>query len=218
MVKAKTQTAELPTKLATEQTSPKYSVEFFHIYTDEKINGRHESSLKYLKEAMKAWDFDYDLFVLVDDYNPTEHITTSDDVMKFLGQNGVTPDFWAFESAFIENAELLLDAIEKDKIRKQYRKYINKKGKYPCSLLAASWYLTRLGRLPHTGQMNGAGDKTSEQFAPAHRLVNILPDDFRPVELRTRSLISNSKFKEDVDRIQDLFYPSTLGHEHLDLF
>lgn len=215
MVKTKTKTADLPTKLVTKQTSQKYSVEFFHIYTDEKINGRHESSLKYLKEAMKAWDFDYNLFVLVDDYNPTDHITTSDDVLKFLEQNGVTPDFWAFESAFIDNAELLLDAIEKDKTRNQYRKYIDKKGKYPCSLLAASWYLTRLGRLPSNGLMKKEGVR---EFTPADRLVNILPDDFRPVELRTRRLIASSKFKEDVDRIQDLFYPSTLAHEHLDLF
>lgn len=216
MVKTKTKIVTAPTDLKKQKTSQKYSVEFFHIYTDEKINGRHKNSLRYLQEAMNAWSFDYDLFVLIDDYNPTEHVTSSKDVLEFLTKNDVQPNFWAFESAFIENAEILLASIEKEKIRNQYRKYIEKKGKYPCSLLAASWYLTRLGRLPHTGQMNAS--KESSVFVPADRLVNILPDDFRTVELRVQSLIANSKFREDADRIQDLFYPATVDHEHLDLF
>ena len=123
----------------------KYSVEFFHIYTDEKINLRHIESINQLKKSEKDWGFSYELIVLIDNYNPEKHTLKEDEVLNFLTDQKINLDFWAFEKDLIKNAEILLDCINNNRILKNYRKYIERNNKYPCSLLTSAWYLTRLG-------------------------------------------------------------------------
>lgn len=186
----------------------RYNVEFFHIYTDETIEDRHVQSIDYLKDLDQAWSYDYDKVIMIDNYNPTNHILDSDLVMAYLLEKGVQPNFWVFEADMVANAQTLLDTMTDNKLKKSYVKYIEKNGKYPCSLLTASWYLTRLGRLD-TSVM-----RTTEKgtiFTPATRLFNLLPDDYKSVELRARRLILNSPFAADTDRIQHLYYPASAG-------
>jgi len=210
----------LPIPAATPQTAstaavpqPRYNIEYFHIYTDETIEARHKEGLDSLKAIQQSWSFKYDKIVLIDNYNPVEHTTTANDVLAYLKQEDMLPDFWAYEGDMIENAKIFLDSIDDSKLKRSYIRYIENKGKYPCSLLTATWYLTRLGRFDTT-VIKSTDDK---QYTPAKRLFNLLPEDYKPVEDRASELILNSSYAADADKIQDLFYPVTAGRS-LDLF
>jgi hypothetical protein len=186
---------------------PKYSIEFFHIYMDETIGPQHTASIDYLRKVQEAWS-NHELTILLDDYNAKEKNITPDEILEFLDSRGVKPDFWAYESELVANSNILLDKITKPKLKDQYLRYISQRHKYPCSLLAASWYLTRLGKLDHEGVLRSPNGGNLNNFVPAGRLINILPLSFKPVEERILNLIANSEFSECKDKIQDLFYSS----------
>lgn len=203
----------MTTEPKTPQMAQSYGIEFFHIYTDETITDIHMSSLNYLKSAQRAWDFPQELIILIDNYNPTEHILSQDDVMDFLAEQGLRPKYWAFEADMVGNARVLLENITSPKLKREYTKYVADKNKYPCSLLTAAWYLTRLGKMD--ASMIKSSD-ASEYHAP-ERLINILPYAYKEVENRAREVIAKSSFSESVDMIQDLFYPAG-SHRKIDLF
>ncbi|HVV66858.1 MAG TPA: hypothetical protein VHB72_02160 [Candidatus Saccharimonadales bacterium] len=188
-----------------------YSTEFFHIYTDEQIGPIHEASLHYLQEAKKAWEINDNLILLIDNYNPTVHTLKVEEVFDYLAQHGATPPFWAYEGDLIDNAKILLDNITAPKLQRSYNRYVENHGKYPCSLLTATWYLTRLGALPHEGIIKSTGE--FHDFTPAQRLINILPQDYKPIELKAMELIRHSSFSGLQDKIQDLFFPMTSGRK-----
>jgi hypothetical protein len=203
--------SKLTTQLPVPQ--PRYNIEYFHIYTDETIEARHKEGLDSLKAIQQSWSFEYDKVVLIDNYNPVEHITSANDVLTYLGGQGMLPDFWAYEGDMIENAKLFLDSIKEGKLKRSYIRYIENKGKYPCSLLTATWYLTRLGRFD-TSVIQSTDNK---KYMPAKRLFNLLPEDYKPVEERASELILNSPYAAEADKIQDFFYPVSAGRA-LDLF
>lgn len=186
----------------------RYNVEFFHIYTDEKIEGRHTQSIEHLHDLDQAWSFDYDRVIMIDNYNPKTHTLDYQEVLKHLEEQGVAPDFWVFEADMLANAQILLDSVTNNKLKKSYRQYIEKHNKYPCSLLTASWYLTRLGRLDPSVLR---ATNTEQKFIPATRLFNLLPADYKSVEDRARRLILNSPYASDNDKIQHLFYAADAG-------
>lgn len=192
---------------------PRYNIEYFHIYTDEVIEDRHKEGLDSLKAIQQSWSFEYDKIVLIDNYNPTNHITSADDVLTYLDDAGMLPDFWAYEGDMIENAQKFLDSMPASKLKRSYLRYIENKGKYPCSLLTATWYLTRLGKF----DMAVIKSTNNQQYMPAKRLFNLLPEDYKPVEDRAFELILHSPYAKEADKIQDLFYPVTAGRS-LDLF
>lgn len=191
----------------------RHSVEFFHIYTDEKIEDTHRASINYLKAAAAAWNFDYDLILLIDNYNPKEHILDTTEVFEFLENQNVTPHFWAYEADMTANAQVLLDNLTNRKLQKEYLRYIETHNKYPCSLLTAAWYLTRLGQLD-SGVIKSTDGGA---YTPATRLINILPIAYKGVELRAQELLRKSTFYEYQHNIQDLFYPAD-AHRKIDLF
>lgn len=196
-------------------SSPHYSVEFFHIYTDETIADRHLMGLEYLREAERAWTINRSRIVLIDNYNPKVHITTVDDVLKSLNEEGMCPDYWAYEGSLIENAKEFLEFVTDRKLKKNYARYIDQHGKYPCSLLTATWYLTRLGYFDFSDVIHAVNN--GGMYTSAARLVNLLPRDYKPVESRARLLIEESVFSMAADKIQDLFYPIDAGRA-VDLF
>ncbi len=193
----------------------KFSVEYFHIYTDEVIGARHEIGLNYLKTIEKTWEFPYERIILIDDYNPTEHLIDVEDVLSYLESHGMRPDYWAYEKDLIDNAQILLESINNPKLQRNYRSYIEKHNKYPCSLLTATWYLTRLGKLENNGIITATTPGVT--YSPAPRLLNLLPQDYRSIEDRARGIIQKTDFKDAADKIQDLFYPTDSGRA-LDLF
>lgn len=191
-----------------------YSIEYFHIYTDEKIGKGHQASINYLHAAKEAWAVNHDLIILIDNYNPVNHVLHEDEVFDYLREQGVSPRFWAFEGDFTDNAQLLLDNLTNNKLRKSYERYIESHNKYPCSLLTASWYLARLGAHDHS--MIRSVDE-NDSFRHANRLINILPEAYKDVEFRALELILRSNFHDYADHIQDLFYPAS-AQRKIDLF
>jgi hypothetical protein len=189
---------------------PKYGVEFFHIYTDEKISPVHEASLHFLEQARQAWSFDHELILLVDNYNPEEQLLKTETVLSYLSEQGCTPSFWAYEADMVANARILLDNITKPKLKKNYERYIEQHGKYPCSLLTATWYLTRLGALPYESVIKSTSETP---YKPVDRLINILPEDYKSVEQRAEELIEHSTFSAYSQKTQDLFFPMKSGRE-----
>jgi len=192
-----------------------YSVEFFHIYTDETISPVHTRSLEYLKETRDIWTVDARTIVLIDNYNPKTHVITPDEVFAYLEGEDAKPDYWAFEADLVENAKRLLDSLNDGHLERNYRRYIENHGKYPCSLLTATWYLTRLGAFDPKGVIKKSG--ATEDFKPAQYLINILPEAYKPIEDRAHELISASIFAKHSNYIQALFYP-TETNRVLDLF
>jgi hypothetical protein len=186
-----------------------YGIEFFHIYTDEHIGDVHNASLQYLQAAKQAWHFNYKLVVLIDNYNPTEHVLTAGTVLDYLSANDASPDYWAYEGDMVINAQRLLDNLTSPKLQRNYTHYVEQHGKYPCSLLTATWYLTRLGALPSEGIISSVAADTD--YTPVNRLINILPQDYRSVEKRARELVAKSIYADYADHIQDLFYPVSTG-------
>ena len=191
----------------------KYNVEYFHIYTDEHIETRHTEGLESLRAIEKSWSFAYDRIILIDNYNPLEHVTTAKDVIAYLEEQGMAPDFWANEGDMVPNAQRFLDSLADSKLKRSYQKYIAMHGKYPCSLLTATWYLTRLGHF----DMSVIQSLSEETYTPAKRLFNLLPQDYEPVEQRANKLILSSPYAAEADKIQNLFYPVVAGRA-LDLF
>lgn len=193
---------------------PRYGVEFFHIYTDEIIDVRHKEGLESLRQVQESWSFEFDKIVLIDDYNPTTHTTTADDVLQYLESESMLPQFWAYESDMIDNAEALLLSIPDCKLKRSYQKYIEKNKKYPCSLLTTTWYLTRLGHFDYSVIRSTS---PTQEYVPPHRLFNFLPEDYKPIEDRAIELIQESPYHLSADNIQDLFYPISAGRA-LELF
>lgn len=196
------------------RTINRHSIEYFHIYTDETINKHHRASLNYLRAADQVWNFERDHIILIDNYNPTEHTLSVEAVLDYLAEQGLSPRYWAYEADFVDNAKLLLESVTDKKLKKSYTRYIADHGKFPCSLLTASWYLTRLGIFD--GSMIHSTDPT-DTFEPATRLINILPEAYKSVEMRAHSLIARSEYGKYQDKIQDLFYAAS-AHRKIDLF
>jgi hypothetical protein len=202
------QTSIKQTSLISDFTNNKLGVEYFHIYTDEKIERRHEVGLEYLKALEDVWSFEYEKIILIDNYNPVKHTLDAEAIIDYLATKNALPKYWAYEKDMIENSKTLLNAINNNKLKRSYEKYIISTNKYPCSLLTATWYLTRLGKLPSEDIIHQADNSSQELFKTSSRLINILPEDYRPIEERARKIILKSTFEEQADKIQDLFYPT----------
>ncbi len=196
-------------------TGLKYGVEFFHIYSDEKISLHHTKSIKYLKTVREVWGIEADLILLIDDYNPAEKTLLPETVLKYLDKKDVSPNFWAFEADLAKYAPLVLESITKPHLKKSYEKYIAEHGKFPCSLLTSTWYLIRLGAID--GQDIIKRHMSELEYEPVDRLINILPSGFKPVELKVQKILLNSTHKDYAHKVQDLFYDAKL-HRKLALF
>ena len=67
-----------------------------------------------------------------------------------------------------------------------------RKKKYPCSLFIASWYLLRIGKIE------------SPMFPKelvAEKLINILPESFKPFEEKALEIIRSTKYSDLIDKI-----------------
>lgn len=201
----------LPTQVLSLIENPtakglKYNVEFFHIYLDQQISLEHKASLDYLKNISKDWEFDFDLMILIDDYNPLRKVITSKEIIDYLDSSGVMPDYYAFEKDLVKNAGELIEHINNKHLRRSYEKYISKSSKYPCSLLTATWYLTRLGRFNAQKSIHSLNSDV-KLYKKADLLINILPQSYKAIEERAFNLISNSTFSTDCLKIEDIFIP-----------
>jgi hypothetical protein len=193
------------------RTKERYSIEFFHIYSDETISQRQTKSIDYLEVAQKLCDSDYNLIVLIDDYNPSKHTLSLNTVLEYLAARNVTPHFFAYEKDLVANAQVLLEAITDKKLSKEYTHYVAKHQKYPCSLLTAAWYLTRLGVLQHEGVIRPVPGSFMP-FQASTQLFNILPEAYTSIEQKAQKIIENSSFADEASQIHNMFYISQDEH------
>ncbi len=192
----------------TNSKLPSRSVEFSHIYTDEKFSKSQIDSINCLKRLSASWDFPYSTVILFDNYNIKEPALPQSAFFHSLDKHNALPDFWAFEKDLVVYTEDLLSLINKTKIKKQYENYINNKKVYPCSFLTSIWYFLRLGYIKDTRSVVKL--KNGKKFSPNNELINILPEDFKEVENKSLKLIKATVFQEAEQRIENLFYSN--GH------
>jgi hypothetical protein len=195
----------------------KYSIEYAHIYTDEQFGAEHIGGvyeLARILSTLKLKRTSYALTVLIDNYNPHQHTLNRQDFIARLDRLDARPDFLGLEASLVSHKDQLLDAIIKPKVRREYRNYLDRRPKLPCSFLVSIWYLMRLGALPiaagssiYTPVSDAAVSFTGQ------RLINILPDRFREVEDQALKLIRSTIYHDLADNIPAAFYaPDHLNH------
>lgn len=183
-----------------------YSIEFAHIYTDEKLNGNHFASADLHLEITQITHPDSSSIVLIDNYNAEDRNFSLERYLSELESYGAKPDFYAFEADLLPVADKLLSSIEKPKILRMYKSYIERKGKYPCSLLTAAWYLLRLGHIQQEGVIKPNNPRINLDAAVGDKLINIIPKTFMRVEKEAHALISHSIFKDARYKIQPILF------------
>lgn len=188
-------------------TNTHCSVEISHIYLDQIFSKEQIDSIEILKNTSDTWDFSFETVVLLDDYNIEKIKTSPLDVIKKLSTHGVNPEHWALEKDLVKYAEEFLDKyVETPRVHRQYTSYIEREGKYPCSLLTSIWYLIRLGHIKDSKKI--IHSKKGRVFKPSKKIINILPEYLEPVEKTTSKLIKATAFSSANSSIKNIYYPS----------
>ena len=175
------------------------SIEYAHIYTNQSVSEEHQSSLHILSglRAGLGANETSALVVMVDDYSSPDPAFDYAGFSSWLQGQGHGPDLLIRESQLIPVCDAVLGLVQKDALKQQITDYIKTK-KYPCSLFIAAWYLLRLGRLTAP---------TFPESLKAKRLINILPESFKPFENKGLEIISATPHKACVDAIHYRFLP-----------
>lgn len=176
----------------------RYCVEFGHIYADEVFGQEQRGGVK----AYRAWADStavgaHTSVVLVDDYNVDQVRTPPDEVLSHLVELGAQPDYLVRESLLAGPALGLLESLNDGRVGRATRSYFERKGKLPCSLMTAAFYLSRLGHLEHAELFVNA----RKPWRPADQLVNILPRRYMEVESKAIAIIRASDNRLAADRI-----------------
>lgn len=169
------------------------SIEYAHIYTNDKIGEEHELSLKVLDELQKE---NASLVIMVDDYSFPDPDFDYGELSVWLTERGHKPDFIVRESQLIPACDEVLKLIEDKNLKDEIADYVRAK-KYPCSLFIATWYLVRLGKIENP---------IFDRGLVAEKLINILPDSFRPFEEKALEIIRSTKFSDCTDKIEYKYF------------
>lgn len=171
----------------------KLSIEYAHIYTNSEINKEHIIALEYLGPYLN--NFGNSLVVMIDDYSFPDHDFDYFNFTSWLSKNNSTPNVLIRESQLVPDCDFVLSLIQNPKLKNDIVSFI-KKEKYPCSLFIATWYLVRLGCVEsHIFPKSEVSEK----------LLNILPESFKPFEEKGLDIIRNTKFSKHVDKIEYQF-------------
>lgn len=184
-----------------------YSIEYSHIYTDESFNDEHRRGIAELKEQLpKLKDKIVDKVVFIDNYNSTNHILDIEGFLSSVREEGVAHDYYVFEADMVSYADQLFSVITDRRVRKSYESYIERHNKLPCSFLTTIWYFIRLGYFePNAGIIYG---KDVASFVPAKHIINVLPERFCDVEVRTLKLITATTHAVASKNITSVFFAS----------
>jgi hypothetical protein len=179
------------------------SIEYAHIYSNSEIREEHQTAIDVLDKITKSLMADgkkYSLVVLIDDYSFPDPTFDYNAYVIWLAEQGFKPNFIYRESQLIPLCDQVISMITDKKLKMRLIIYIRAK-KYPCSLFIAAWYLLRLGALKHPA--------FNENIA-ANRLVNILPESFKPFEDDGLNIIKATKYVELVKKIEYEFIEGRL--------
>lgn len=180
------------------------SVEYAHIYTNSEIGKEQELALSHLSAVKQSLDDQsrtYSFTVLVDDYSFPDPTFDYDSFVDWLEIKKFKPDFLYRESQLIPVCNKVLDLLENKRLKRNIVNYIKSKKKYPCSLFIASWYLLRLGALEHSN---------FSKNIIAKKLLNILPESFKPFEDDGLKIIGATKYADYVSKIEYEFIEGRL--------
>lgn len=177
------------------------SIEYAHIYTNDKINEEHQFSVDTLKQLTQEYSFQkISLVVLVDDYSFPDPSFNYKTFSEWLAKQGFKPDLILKESELIPCCDDVIKLINNINLRDELLTYIIKK-KYPCSLFIATWYLLRLGHI------------TSPIFdinLAARKVVNILPLSFKSFEDKAKDIIAATSFNNALENIDNKYFEGRL--------
>ncbi|NTW61912.1 hypothetical protein HGB25_00645 [Candidatus Saccharibacteria bacterium] len=179
---------------------PDVSIEYAHIYTNQRISEEHKLSLETLQDITDSPNYinkSKSLVVMVDDYSFPDSEFDYENFLSWLELNNFVPDLIVRESQLIPACDNVLSVVSDEKLRKQLEDYIGS-NKYPCSLFIATWYLLRLGEI-------------QSSVFPANlvskELLNILPKSFKPFEKKGLDIIANTPYAASLPNIHYVFLP-----------
>lgn len=176
------------------------SIEYAHIYTNNKIAQEQKFSLEVLTELKSNFESDgktTSLVVLVDDYSFPDPSFDYNIFTSWLSEKGFKPDVVLRESQLIPVCDEVLNIMENKKLKESISDYIRTKKKYPCSLFVAAWYLLRLGYLSH--------DIFNKEFI-ANKLVNVLPASFKPFEDKALEILETTPYSKSLEQIEHKYF------------
>ena len=177
------------------------SIEYAHIYTNNRIGDEQKLSLEILKSVKRECGMGkYSLMVMVDDYSFPDPSFDYKTFSDWLSGEGFKPDLMIRESQLIPSCDEVLGFVTDQKLKDQITDYIKSK-KYPCSLFIATWYLLRLGYIANPIFSNDLISK---------KAVNILPLSFKPFEDKAIEIIKATKFKSATERIENKYFEGRL--------
>jgi len=180
------------------------SVEYAHIYTNNKVGDEQKLSLNILgdlKKEAESQNKTFSLVVLIDDYSFPDPTFDYSVFSEWIEGQGYKPDLILRESQLIPVCDAVLKLIEDKEVKEPVVDYIKAKKKYPCSLFIAAWYLLRLGHL--------SSPLFDAQFT-AKRLVNILPTSFKPFEDKALELMAATPFQQSIQNIEHRYFEGRL--------
>ncbi len=173
------------------------SIEYAHIYTNNKIGDEQKKSLEILNSIKdEKKDKNLSLVVMIDDYSFPDPSFNYDNFSKYLKTAGFVPDVMIRESELISLCDETIKLIDDNKLKNEISNYIKNK-KYPCSLFVATWYLLRLGHIKNT--------VFGKDFI-SKSLINILPKSFKPFEDKALEIIKLTRFKDAVINIENRYF------------
>lgn len=177
------------------------SIEYAHIYTNNRISDEQIVSLDVLKDVTKNRAKEaYSLMVMIDDYSFPDPTFDYKAFLDWLSQKGFKPDVVTRESQLIPACDETLHLIENEQLKHQITDYIKSK-KYPCSLFIATWYLLRLGHTTH---------HVFDAALSSQKIINILPLSFKPFEDKALEIIKCTKYKDAVHAIENKYFEGRL--------
>ena len=177
------------------------SIEYAHIYTNNRIGDEQKLSTEILSEIKKEHEGkEISLVVMVDDYSFPDPSFSYDDFAIWLNEKGFKPYIVLRESQLIPLCDEVLKLIKDKELEGQISDYVRAK-KYPCSLFVATWYLLRLGCIKSPIFRNEES---------AQKLINILPESFKPFEEKAFEIIRATEYADKVNNITNKYFKGRL--------
>ncbi len=197
-----------------------FNIEFAHIYADQEFGEEQIKSISKLKttiEKLRKKKKSFVTTILIDEYSPIVCTLNEENFLQKVTEQGVSPNFIAYESKLSDIAENIISFIPKNLLSTQ--KFKNKKslllvtkdrkiglkdsfGRHTCSLLIAAWILVRFGlyEIPSIQKLS------KNKQLPAKHLITILPKKYEETEQKVFDILEVTKYKNFLKKINYKFY------------
>ncbi len=177
------------------------SIEYAHIYTNNRISDEQKLSLEILEKTKEEFEGkNISLVVMVDDYSFPDPSFDYGSFTSWLTEQGHAPDIVLRESQLIPLCDEVLNLVTDEALKNEISDYVRAK-KYPCSLFVAAWYLLRLACIQNPIL------KTEQT---AEKLINILPLSFKPFEDKAFEIIKATKYAGVIEKIDNRYFEGRL--------